>query len=182
LGATVEDVDGWRRRILETLRSEVDGGVKQTKSADAGVERLEVLSFQLGTETYGVEIAEVAEVLPPRTVTPLPRAPSYIRGVVSLRGTILPVVDLARRIGLDSWKEARLSRILVLRDRDERVGFWVDRVAGVIRFSKEEVETTDFSSSVDARFLKGIGYDEKGNLVAVLDGEELCDFGLEVGG
>jgi purine-binding chemotaxis protein CheW len=126
-----------------------------------------------------VEITEVGEIVLPRAIAPLPRTPSYIRGVASLRGTVLPVVDLARRLGLSPTERGRSPRILVLRDGDERVGFWVDRVSGVVRFTPGDVETTELASAVDSRFLKGIGYDRKGNLVAVLSGEKLCDFSLE---
>lgn len=180
MGSEVANLAAWRRRIVETLHSDVDGGEStQSRSVGVGLERQEVLSFQLGTETYGLEIREVAEILLPRPVTPLPRAPDFILGVVSLRGTVLPVMDLSKRLGLLTATEGRGARIVVLRDQEERVGFWVDRVSGVVRFAPGDVESTDFALALDRRFLQGIGYDRKGNLVAVLRGEALCDFRAE---
>jgi purine-binding chemotaxis protein CheW len=167
----------WRLGVLNVLRGDLTG--ERAEEGAPAPERLEVLAFGLGLETFGVRISEVSEILLPRPVTPLPGAPSFVRGLVSLRGMMLPVVDLASRLSLPASKPLRTSRILVLSDGDERMGFWVDQVSGVIRFAGDDVGTIDYAASVDARFLRGIGYDRKGALVAVLSGERLCDFCLE---
>ena len=173
------DLPVWRDCLMETLRE--DAGTREGSQAKAPVaaSRLEVLAFGVGGETYGVNIVDVAEILLPKPVTPLPRAPEFVHGVVSLRGTVLPVINLARRLALPSAEQTRACRILVLRDGDERMGFWVDRVLGVVRFSQGDVETTDFALAVDPRFLKGIGYDRRGLLVALLRPEALCEFSVE---
>lgn len=178
--ARIEASASWRERLLATLAADVGTRDPVGAGSHTSSQRLDVLSFHVGTETYGVKISDVAEILLPRTVTPLPRAPEFVIGVVSLRGTVLPVVSLARRLGLVPRDRARSSRIVVLRDGEENMGFWVDQVSGVVRFPREGLETTDFSAAVDSRFLQGIGYDRKGSLVAVLRCEALCDFSLEV--
>lgn len=177
-----EELSGWRLSILRTLRD--DAGEEQAPAPEdhGGGRRMEVLAFGVGSETFGIDIAEVAEILLPRPVTVLPRSPSFIAGVVSLRGTVLPVIDLALRLGLPPAAETgRSARILVVRDADERIGFRVDHVSGVVRFAAGELEATDFASAVDPKFLRGIGYDRKGNLIAVLRGEKLCAFTLTEG-
>ncbi|HSH69561.1 MAG TPA: chemotaxis protein CheW, partial [Deferrisomatales bacterium] len=74
---------------------------------------------------------------------------------------------------------SRASRIVVLRDGEGCVGFRVDRVLGVVRFTDREVQASDYAAAVDPRFLRGIGYDRRERLVAVLRAEQLCDFDLE---
>ncbi|MBI5440893.1 MAG: purine-binding chemotaxis protein CheW [Deltaproteobacteria bacterium] len=177
VSSKAEDLARWRLSVLDTLRE--DAGAKEDSIPEAApLERLEVLAFAVGSETYGVRIEEVSEILLPRPVTALPGAPAFVRGLVSLRGTMLPVIDMAARLRLSESQPLRTSRIVVLRDGEERMGFWVDRVMGVIRFAGDEVESTEFAASVDSEFLRGIGYDRKGTLVAVLSGARLCDFAL----
>jgi purine-binding chemotaxis protein CheW len=172
------DLTAWRASLLAILSDDAGSREGAAEKAPPAVPRVEVLAFDLRRETYGIDIGDVAEILLPRSVTPLPRAPAFVKGVVSLRGTVLPVVDLARRLGMPPGEQTRSSRILVLRDGEERMGFWVDRVSGVIRFREGDVGTTDFASAVDSHFLKGIGYDRRGTLVAVLRPEALCEFRL----
>lgn len=166
----------WQRRLVDVLAGDLARPDAPEEEVVAAAARLEVLAFDLGDETYGIPIDRVAEILMPRPVTPLPRTPDFIRGVVSLRGTVLAVLDMGRRLGLPACGTPRTSRILVLRDGEEWVGFWVERVRGVVRFAPNEVQTTDFASAVDARLLDGIGYDRRGTLVAVLKPDALCDF------
>lgn len=177
--ATFANPAEWRSRLLEVLRGDLTEEDAPTVAAPRPASRTGVLAFDVGSETYGISIDQVAEILMPRPVTPLPRTPEFVRGVVSLRGTVLAVLDLGRRLGLPRCATPRSSRILVLRDGEESMGFWVERVRGVVRFAPGEVRATDFASAVDPRFLQGIGYDGRGTLVAVLNAGVLCDFRLE---
>lgn len=173
------DVEAWRAALLETLRQDAGSRPAAVRGTFVPAARFDVLAFQLRSETFGVSIDEVREILLPKALTPLPRAPGFVKGVLSLRGTVLPVVDLAARLGLPPAPPTRSCRILVLRDGEEHMGFWVDRVTGVVRFSKGDVGTTEFASAVDPRFLGGIGYDRRGTLVAVLRADTLCEFNGE---
>jgi len=173
------DLERWREDLLEVLRADA----LQTEAAPVGRAsdepvRLEVLAFEVAGETYALPIDAVTEIVLPRAVTPLPRTPDFVLGVVSLRGAVVPVVDLPRRLGLTCSEPSRGSRILVLRDGEDRMGFWVDRVQGVLRFSSGDLETADFAGAVDPVFLGGIGYQREGDLVALLDAARLCDFEL----
>ncbi len=120
---------------------------------------LEMLAFQLGSEEYVVPVEIVGEVLTPREVTAVPHVPSYILGVCSLRGTVLPIVDLNRRLGLAGGVRDEKSRIIVVAlGADDRVGLFVDRVRGVVRLLLSSVrpapETVDQGEG--AAFLRGI--------------------------
>lgn len=170
------ELASWRAELLETLRDDAGSRPAKARAATSPANRFDVLAFGLGSETYAVSIDDVTEILLPKPITPLPRAPSFVRGVLSLRGMVLPVIDLAQRLGVPQGEPTRASRILVLRDGEENMGFWVDAVTGVVRFSQGDVGTTDFASSVDPRFLAGIGYDRRGTLVAVLRPDALSDF------
>ncbi len=173
------DLERWRQELLEVLRADAaHTDLIPVARPSEGSARLEVLAFEVAGETYALPIQAVTEIVLPRTVTPLPRTPEFVLGVVSLRGAVVPVVDLARRLQLPSGESSRGSRILVLRDGEDRMGFWVDRVQGVVRFSPGDVETADFASAVDPRFLAGIGYHREGDLVALLDAGRLCAFEL----
>jgi purine-binding chemotaxis protein CheW len=120
---------------------------------------MEMLAFQLGSEEYVVPVDLVGEVLTPREITAVPHVPSYILGVCSLRGTVLPIIDLNRRLGLVGSVRDEKSRIIVIAfGPDDRVGLFVDRVRGVVRLLPSSVrpapETVD--QGAGAAFLRGI--------------------------
>lgn len=169
----------WRQELLETLRTDAaapEGEGVGRRPADS--HRLDVLAFDVAGETYALPLASVTEIVLPRPITPLPRTPDFVLGVMSLRGAVVPVLGLARRLGLPEGESSRGTRILVLKDGEEAMGCRIDRVQGVLRFRREELEEPCVAGGVDPRFLAGLGYDRPGNLVALLDPQRLCDFEL----
>ena len=120
---------------------------------------LEMLSFLLGNEEYVVPVDRVREVLTPKEITPVPHTADYLVGVCSLRGTVMPVVDLNRRLGLAASAKDEKSRIIVVSlGQDDQVGLFVDRVRGVVRFLSSAVRPAPETVAQDAgaEFLKGI--------------------------
>ena len=178
-GERSRDLGAWQSRLLEELRRDLGEPEPEAAEVARDSERTEILAFELAAEVYGVKIGALAEILLTRPATPLPRTPRFVKGVLTLRGAVVPVIDLALRLGLPRSEPTRTSRIVVLRDGEEYLGFGVDRVLGVVRFTDREVETSDFAAAVDPRFLEGIGYDRSDTLIAVLNSERLCEFGLE---
>lgn len=135
------------------------------------VQELEMLSFRLGAEEYAVLVDDVKEVLKRRDLTPVPNAPDYILGVTALRGPILPVIDLSKRLGLPAPVQDRKSRILVLNVNDEQTGVLVDRVTGVVKIQPDAIRPVPESIEGGSEFLKGIARkDEK--LYILLDIEK----------
>jgi purine-binding chemotaxis protein CheW len=122
----------------------------------APIQELELLSFRLGDEEYAVPVDAVKEVLKNRDLTPVPNAPDYVLGVMSLRGPVLPVIDLCRRLGLPPGKNDEKSRIIVVSVNEEDAGIHVDRVTGVVRIPPESVRPTPETIEHGAEFLKGI--------------------------
>lgn len=100
---------------------------------------LQLCAFHVGPTEYAIDLMRVEEILRPQTITPLPQAPRWVEGVISLRGNLLPVVNLRRRLGLEDAAVTRKSRLLVCFLGRRRVGFLVDRVAEVLRLSREDI-------------------------------------------
>jgi purine-binding chemotaxis protein CheW len=117
---------------------------------------IEMLSFRLSGEEYAVMVADVREVLKIRELTQVPNGPDYIQGVTSLRGTMLPVIDLCTRLGLKPVERNEKARIIVVSTDDEDAGLIVDRVNGVIRALPESIKPAPEHVDQGADFIRGI--------------------------
>jgi len=117
---------------------------------------IEMLSFRLGGEEYAVPVADVREVLKTIQLTTVPNTPAYILGVMSLRGTMLPIIDLCRRFGLPAGVQDEKSRIVVVNSAGEEVGLLVDRVTGVFSILPDEIKPAPENIEQGAEFLRGI--------------------------
>lgn len=121
---------------------------------------IEVISFRLGEEIYGVRIEHVKEILKPLQITPVPRAPDYLKGVTSLRGEIIPVFDLKKRLGLEALiqgQEKGKGRILIVSVRGEVMGALIDEIKGVVKLHREYIEPPPtIISGLEADFLEGV--------------------------
>ena len=135
----------------------------------------EFLTFTLGEEDYGVDILKVQEIRGYDAVTRVPDAPDYIKGVINLRGTIVPVIDLRLKLRLREARYDSLTVMIVLNVEDRVVGIVVDSVPDVIPLSQEQIRPTpEFGAAVDTRFISGIGtLDER--MLILLDIETLLD-------
>jgi len=117
---------------------------------------IELLSFRLGGEAYALLVQDVREVLKIRDLTPVPNAPSYILGVTSLRGTMMPVIDLCKRLGLTPGERDEKSRFIVVSPDEEDVGLIVDRVTGVFRVLPDAIKPIPENIEQGVEFLRGI--------------------------
>ncbi|HLM54396.1 MAG TPA: chemotaxis protein CheW [Pseudoxanthomonas sp.] len=143
------------------------------KTSTAAAE--EFLSFTLGEEDYGVDILKVQEIRGYDAVTRLPDAPEYIKGVINLRGTIVPVIDLRLKLRLAQARYDAFTVMIVLNVQDRVVGIVVDSVSDVMALGAEQIRATpEFGASVDTRFISGIGTVEDRMLI-LLDIEALID-------
>ncbi len=130
------------------------------------------LTFSLGTETYGIDILLVQEIRGYTPATPVPNSPEWIRGVMNLRGTIVPVVDLRRRLGLAPIESSRFTVIIVVNVGTKTLGLVVDSVAEVLTIGDEIQPVPDLDEAHANRVAKGIAHvDEK--LVLLLDLDRL---------
>lgn len=132
---------------------------------------LQLVTFQVGSEEYGLDIAAITEVIRPLEVTALPHMPPFIRGVVNLRGAIIPIIDLRKRFGLPvSAQTARSARMLILRGAARGLlGCAVDGVREVLRVPATAVEQApEAARSGGADFVAGM-VKTSGRLVILLD-------------
>lgn len=141
----------------------------------AKLERQEAqyLSFPLGPERFAIEILRVQEIRALTTTTPIPNAPVHIRGVINLRGTIVPVVDLRRRFEISTDADSRFAVILVVSVRSRVVGIIADAVPKVLTVANDEIAAPpDLGQRVDLSFVSGVLYRGQ-ELVLILDLEHL---------
>jgi purine-binding chemotaxis protein CheW len=143
----------------ENAPTELIPAREPNKEPEQHEQDLEMLSFLLGTEEYVVPVEQVREILTPKEITPVPHTADYLIGVCSLRGTVMPVIDLSRRLGLAAGERDEKSRIIVISlGPDDQVGLFVDRVRGVVRFLLSSVRPAPdtVEQGAGAEFLKGI--------------------------
>jgi len=134
----------------------------ETKS-DVG-ERLagKYLTFKLADEEYGLEILKVQEIIRMQTVTRVPRTPDYVRGVLNLRGKVIPVIDLRSKFGMETQEDTDKTCIIVVQvsGGDHRIvmGVIIDEVREVLDISADCIEDTpSFGASINTEFIIGIG-------------------------
>ncbi len=117
----------------------------------------EFLAFKLGNEEYGVDILSVQEIRGYDTVTRVPEAPDYIKGVINLRGVIVPVVDLRLKFKLGDASYDEFTVMIVLNLKGKVIGAVVDGVSDVIQVEAEQIRPTpEFGGIIDTRFISGI--------------------------
>ena len=137
----------------------------------ASTSKAELLAFTLVGEEYAIDILEIQEIIKLPEITSLPRIKDFVLGIVSLRGTIVPIVDLRKMMGLGDTEYSRATRVLVIRSEDEPIGIVVDGVTSVLRIEREAIEpkprTMQRGSS---EFFKGVGRVD-GRLLIILDAE-----------
>jgi purine-binding chemotaxis protein CheW len=140
------------------------------KRSRSGEKRTEYLAFVLAGDTYAVRISVVGEILRPPPITEVPRAPSPIIGVVSVRGRLVTVMDLRRRFSLVEAPLDAKSRILLVEvSPDEHVGLVVDEVLSVYRLAESEIEAASVLGGEQPPYLTGVGRPKEGKeLVLVL--------------
>lgn len=123
----------------------------------SGENNRELLAFVVGSETYALPLDAVREILKPPPVTPVPRSPRDVLGVISVRGRITTVVDLRSRLGAVMAELDKHSRVLLVDDGDEVLGMLVDRVLQVHRLADDEVEIASVVSGDLSEYVVGIG-------------------------
>ena len=129
----------------------------------------QLVVFELANEHFGVDISAVESIIKMQTITLVPQAPAFVEGVTNLRGSILPVVDLRKRFGFQSYEAGKHSRIVVVTIEGIKVGMIVDAVSEVLRVSDETIEPPPpMVTTIDSSFITGIAKMEK-RLIILLD-------------
>jgi len=152
-------------RLHQRLAVEVDLPVE-----NGGNDYLELLTFRLSDESYAVEIESIVELVPPRATTRVPNADDTVIGITSLRGTIVTVIDLRRKLGHPPLgQHTGESRMIVVEHEGETSGFVVDHVSRVIRLDPKKLENHPVvSASEQSEQIRGV-FQQPGGLTILLD-------------
>jgi purine-binding chemotaxis protein CheW len=145
--------------------------IEETKKT--GEELLQLVTFRLGDEEFGVNILNVEEINRMVEITRVPNSPSFVEGVINLRGRVIPIINLRKRFGLNSRDMDRDTRIMVMDINGKTVGMVVDAVSEVLRIPSDTVVPAPaITSGINSRYIKGIGkLDDR--LIILLDLEKL---------
>ena len=133
------------------------------------------LTFLLGAEEYGLEIMKVQEIKSYSPITPVPNTPRAIKGVMNLRGRIIPVVDLRLKFGMTETEYNRFAVVIVVMISGKVVGLLADGVADVLTIAKTDLQAApDFGAPIETGLISGMAKAEE-KLVILLDVERLLD-------
>ncbi|MEK7392166.1 MAG: chemotaxis protein CheW [Fibrobacterota bacterium] len=137
-----------------TMEKEIVGSAR----ARAG----KYLTFKLGSEEFGLEILKVQEIIQMQSITRVPRTPEFVRGVINLRGKVIPVVDLRLKFGMESTEDTERTCIVVVQIRNATsvvvMGTIIDEVREVLDIPEASIEDTpSFGTSIDTEFILGMG-------------------------
>ncbi|MFZ1077468.1 MAG: chemotaxis protein CheW [Nitrosotalea sp.] len=126
-------------------------------------------------EDYGISIEQVREIRPLESITKVPNAKSYVRGVMNLRGMIVPVIDVKEKLGFSSGTTSQKSRILVADVDGKLTGLLIDEVDQVIRIPTKEIETNLSGGLESLEYIKGVAK-TSGRLIVLLDMQKLLRY------
>ncbi|MDA1226962.1 MAG: chemotaxis protein CheW [Chloroflexi bacterium] len=144
-----------------------------TATAEAAASEQQLVVFDLATESYGVDIGAVREIIRMQEITNVPRTPEFVEGVINLRGKVIPVVDLRKRFGLPVEEKSSENRIVVVDIGGNDIGVIVDAVNEVLRIFTDSVEPpSSVITTADSDYLMGIAkVDDR--LIILLDLESV---------
>lgn len=143
------------------------------KSADRAQDAQQFLTFLIDDQEYGLEIFRIREIRGYSPITHIPNVPPHVRGVLNLRGTVLPVIDLRMKFKLPAVEYNKFTVIIIATVGDRIVGLLVDAVSDVLMVGQDALrEPPDFGTSVDTRFINGV-FQSREHLTVALNLEEL---------
>lgn len=141
---------------------------------------LQLVSFQLAREEYGIEITKVQEIILVGEITNVPQTPPYIKGLINLRSTVIPIVDLRLRFGLSEEEPTDDTRIMVVNVAGKTMGIIVDSVSEVLRISQEQIAPPPPTvAGLGRDYLVGLAKLED-RLLILLDIEKIMEGELDV--
>jgi len=118
----------------------------------------QLISFIVGDEEYGLDILRVKEVIRIRDITRLPRVPSFVKGIINLRGDVIPIIDLRDKFGLENREYTDMTRVIVVDIDEKLVGMVVDAASQVVRIPTDQIEPPPpIVGGLSAEYVRGVG-------------------------
>jgi purine-binding chemotaxis protein CheW len=130
--------------------------VKDRHEIEAELNQL--ISFMVGEEEYGLDILRVKEVIRIREITRLPQAPSFVKGIINLRGDVIPIIDLRDKFGLEHREYTAMTRVIVVDVDGKLVGMVVDAASQVVRIPADQIEPPPpIAGGLSVEYIRGVG-------------------------
>ena len=147
---------------------------KRSETKDTTNEIIQLVSFELDKEEYGIEVLKVREIIRMIPITNMPNSPPHVEGIINLRGKIIPVVSMRKKFGLPELESGSQTRIVVMDICGELMGFIVDSVSEVIRISGSEIQPppTMGTGDIDQECITGV-LNQRERLLILLNLEKL---------
>ncbi len=123
------------------------------------------VGFMIAEEHFGVDIMIVEEIIKMIDITPVPRAPSFVEGIINMRGRVIPIVDLRKKLGMSSGPVTDQMRIIVIFINEKRIGFIVDNVEEVIRINEDAIDVAPGTKHTFDNYVAGVARTEKGMII-----------------
>jgi len=147
--------------------------MKQVEKKESIDEILQLVSFKIGDEEFGIDILKVQEINKSLQITKVPNSPPFVEGVINLRGRVIPIICLRTRIGIPKIELSNQTRIIVVEINGKTIGFIVDSVSEVLRIPKRITETPpELTMGIDTRFITSVAKLED-RLLILLDIDKL---------
>lgn len=142
--------------LMQTHNDYFNFQTGDTHHEDSG--EIQLVSFFLGEEEFGADILMVQEIIRMQPITRVPNAPHFVEGVINLRGKVIPIVDLRKRLHVTSTEDPRRIRIIVVDVQGKITGFIVDSVSQVLRISKSTIEPAPsiVMTAIDSDYITGV--------------------------
>ena len=116
------------------------------------------ISFSIGEEEYGLELLRVKEVIRIREITWLPKAPSFVKGIINLRGDVIPIIDLRDKFGLEAKEATAMTRVIVVEVEGRMIGMVVDSASQVVRIPADQIDPPPpMLGGFSQEFITGVG-------------------------
>ncbi|MGA7721736.1 MAG: chemotaxis protein CheW [Ignavibacteriaceae bacterium] len=146
---------------------------KSTDTKNDSNELLQLVSFKIGNEEFGINILMVQEIIKTVQITKIPNAPVFVEGIINLRGKVIPVIDLRVKLNLEKKNQDKDTRIIVLEINSKTIGFIVDEVNEVLRIPKSITEPPpEMVTGLNSEFITAVGkLDDR--LITLIDLEKV---------
>lgn len=158
---------------IKIKEADMEAAVKLT-SEESSSELIQLVSFNLDEEEYGVDVLKVREIIRMPSITRVPNTPHYVEGVINLRGKVIPIISMRKKFGLMEAEHDKRTRIMVMDVDGELMGFIVDAVSEVIRISANEIQPPPavVTTGIDQECLSGV-INQAERLLVLLDLEKM---------
>jgi purine-binding chemotaxis protein CheW len=148
-------------------------GITARVEKKAEIDESQYITFDLMGESYGIQVLEVQEIVGMQRITHVPHSMPFMKGVINLRGVVVPLVDLRIKFGLPAKDYDKINVIMVVQSRGRLIGIIVDSVSDVVSLPADAIQdTVHFSVNIDTDYIRGIA-ERNSRLIVVLDVEKI---------